>query len=83
MRALMRVRGQLQCPAGTPCKKQCTLSAAPAPALFAQDEHEREGLMKPIERQMWKLEVKGPKWTHPTLKVGRTAQAHDSWHATA
>jgi hypothetical protein len=51
--------------------------------LFAQDEHEREGLMKPIERQMWKLEVKGPKWTHPTLKVGRTAQAHDSWHATA
>jgi hypothetical protein len=31
------------------------------------DEHEAEGLIEPIEHRIWRLELKGPRWTHPSL----------------
>eukprot|EP00955_Chlamydomonas_euryale_P048290 353928-Chlamydomonas_euryale.AAC.8 len=43
------------------------------------DEHEAEGLTGPIEHRIWSLEVKGPRWTHPSLgQVCATQTPHST-----
>ena len=39
----------------------------PISCLTYMQQHEVEGLIAPIERRMWKLERRGPRWKQPSL----------------